>query len=147
MDGVHSIDGLLANIEALRASDLHLSAGSAPLVRVNGVLGPLEDAPELTAEEAQQLLYRILSTEQQKRLEVERQIDLSYAISGVGRFRVNVFFQRGAVGAAFRLIPHKIRTLEELGLPPVLQKLTEKPRGWCSSPARPARGNRRPWRR
>jgi len=129
MDGVHSIDELLANIEALRASDLHLSAGSAPLVRVNGVLGPLEDAPELTAEEAQQLLYRILSTEQQKRLEVERQIDLSYAISGVGRFRVNVFFQRGAVGAAFRLIPHKIRTLEELGLPPVLQKLTEKPRG------------------
>src|SRR6478752_1943953 len=129
MDGVHSIDELLANIEALRASDLHLSAGSAPLVRVNGVLGPLEDAPELTAEEAQQLLYRILSTEQQKRLEVERQIDLSYAISGVGRFRVNVFFQRGAVGAAFRLIPHKIRTLEELGLPPVLRKLTEKPRG------------------
>jgi len=129
MDGVHSIDELLANIEALHASDLHLSAGSAPLVRVNGVLGPLEDAPELTAEEAQQLLYRILSTEQQKRLEVERQIDLSYAISGVGRFRVNVFFQRGAVGAAFRLIPHKIRTLEELGLPPVLQKLTEKPRG------------------
>src|SRR6476660_4976305 len=129
MDGVHSIDELLANIEALRASDLHLSAGSAPLVRVNGVLGPLEDAPELTADEAQQLLYRILSTEQQKRLEVERQIDLSYAISGVGRFRVNVFFQRGAVGAAFRLIPHKIRTLEELGLPPVLQQLTEKPRG------------------
>ena len=129
MDAVHSIDELLASIEALRASDLHLSAGSAPLVRVNGVLGPLEDAPELTAEEAQQLLYRILSTEQQKRLEVERQIDLSYAISGVGRFRVNVFFQRGAVGAAFRLIPHKIRTLEELGLPPVLQKLTEKPRG------------------
>ena len=129
MDAVHSIDELLANIESLRASDLHLSAGSAPLVRVNGVLGPLEDAPELTADEAQQLLYRILSTEQQKRLEVERQIDLSYAISGVGRFRVNVFFQRGAVGAAFRLIPHKIRTLEELGLPPVLQKLTEKPRG------------------
>src|SRR6478752_7331248 len=61
MDGVHSIDELLANIEALRASDLHLSAGSAPLVRVNGVLGPLEDAPELTADEAQQLLYRILS--------------------------------------------------------------------------------------
>src|SRR6478735_6506081 len=129
MDAVHSIDELLANIESLRASDLHLSAGSAPLVRVNGVLGPLEDAPELTAEETQQLLYRILSTEQQKRLEVERQIDLSYAISGVGRFRVNVFFQRGAVGAAFRLIPHKIKTLEELGHPPVLRKLTELPRG------------------
>ena len=108
MDAVHSIDELLGSMEALRASDLHLAAGSPPLVRVHGELGPLEDAPELTAEETQQLLYRILSTEQQKRLEVERQIDLSYAISGVARFRVNVFFQRGAVGAAFRLIPYKI---------------------------------------
>ena len=129
MDAVHSIDELLASIEALQASDLHIAAGSHPLVRVNGVLGPLEDTPELTAAETQPLLYRILTTEQQKRLEVERQIDISYAISGIGRFRVNVFFQRGAVGAAFRLIPHKIKTLEELGHPPVLRKLTEIPRG------------------
>jgi twitching motility protein PilT len=129
MGAVHSIDELLAGIELLHASDLHLTAGSPPIVRVNGVLEPLEDAAVVTAEETQQLLYQILSTEQQKRLEVERQIDLSYALSGVGRFRVNVFFQRTAVGAAFRLIPHKIRTLEELGLPPVLQKLTERPRG------------------
>ena len=129
MDAVHSIDELLASIEALQASDLHIAAGSHPLVRVNGVLGPLEDTPELTAAETQPLLYRILTTEQQKRLEVERQIDISYAISGIGRFRVNVFFQRGAVGAAFRLIPHKIKTLEELGHPPVLRKLTELPRG------------------
>ena len=129
MEAVHSIDELLANIEALHASDLHVAAGSRPLVRVNGVLGPLEDTPEMTPAETQQLLYRILTTEQQKRLEVERQIDVSYAISGVGRFRVNVFFQRNAVGAVFRLIPHKIRTLEDLGLPPVLRKLTERPRG------------------
>ena len=85
---------------------------------MRGELDALEDRPPLTGEETQQLLYRILSTEQQKRLEVERQIDLSYAIPGVARFRVNVFFQRDAVGAAFRLIPQKIRTLEELGLPP-----------------------------
>jgi twitching motility protein PilT len=129
MDAVHSIDELLESIEALQASDLHIAAGSHPLVRVNGVLGPLEDTPEMTAAETQPLLYRILTTEQQKRLEVERQIDISYAISGIGRFRVNVFFQRGAVGAAFRLIPHKIKTLEELGHPPVLRKLTEIPRG------------------
>ena len=129
MDAVHSIDELLASIEALQASDLHIAAGSRPLVRVNGVLGPLEDTPELTGAETQPLLYRILTTEQQKRLEVERQIDISYAISGIGRFRVNVFFQRGAIGAAFRLIPHKIKTLEELGHPPVLRKLTELPRG------------------
>ena len=119
MEAVHSIDELLADIEALHASDLHVAAGSRPLVRVNGVLGPLEDTPEMTPAETQQLLYRILSTEQQKRLEVERQIDVSYAISGVGRFRVNVFFQRNAVGAVFRLIPHKIRTLDDLALPPV----------------------------
>ena len=129
MDTVHSIDELLERIEALQAWDLHIAAGSHPLVRVNGVLGPLEDTPEMTAAETQPLLYRILTTEQQKRLEVERQIDISYAISGIGRFRVNVFFQRGAVGAAFRLIPHKIKTLEELGHPPVLRKLTEIPRG------------------
>ena len=129
MEAVHSIDELLADIEALHASDLHVAAGSRPLVRVNGVLGPLEDTPEMTPAETQQLLYRILSTEQQKRLEVERQIDVSYAISGVGRFRVNVFFQRNAVGAVFRLIPHKIRTLDDLALPPVLHKLTERPRG------------------
>ena len=129
MTAVHSIDQLLEGMETLRASDLHISAGSPPAARVRGEMTVLEELPELTPDDIQQLLYRILSTEQQKRLEVERQIDLSYAISGVGRFRVNVFFQRGAVGAAFRLIPHKIRTLEELGLPPVLRKLTEKPRG------------------
>jgi len=129
MDAVNSIDDLLAGIEAIHASDLHLAAGSPPLVRVNGVLSPLEDVPVLTPEDTQQLLYQILSTEQQKRLEVDRQIDMSHSLAGIGRFRVNVFFQRGAVGAAFRLIPHKIRSLEELGLPPVLHKLTERPRG------------------
>ena len=96
---------------------------------MRGELNVLEDLPPLTGEETQQLLYRILSTEQQKRLEVERQIDLSYSISGVARFRVNVFFQRGAVGAAFRLIPYKILTLEELRLPAGLHEMAERPRG------------------
>jgi twitching motility protein PilT len=116
-------------MESLRASDLHISAGSPPLVRVRGELSVLEDLPPLTAEETQQLLYRILSTEQQKRLEVERQIDLSYSVSGLARFRVNIFFQRGAVGAAFRLIPYKILTLEELRLPAGLHEMAERPRG------------------
>src|SRR5581483_10284135 len=128
MDAVHSIDELLSGMDALSASDLHVTAGSPPVVRVNGELVPLDERPVFTPDETQQLLYRILSTEQQKRLEVERQIDISYAISGVARFRVNVFFQRNAVGAAFRLIPNKIRTLEELGLPSVLHELTQRPR-------------------
>jgi len=129
MDAVHSIDELLSGMDALSASDLHVAAGSPPVVRVNGELVPLDERPAFTPDDTQQLLYRILSTEQQKRLEVERQIDISYAISGVARFRVNVFFQRNAVGAAFRLIPYKIRTLEELGLPSVLHELTQRPRG------------------
>ncbi len=129
MAAVRSIDELLAGVEALHASDLHLAAGSPPLVRINGVLNPLEEAPAVTPEDTQRLLYQILSTEQQKRLEIDRQIDISHSLSGVGRFRVNIFFQRNAVGGAFRLIPQNIRTLEELSHPSVLQKLTERPRG------------------
>jgi twitching motility protein PilT len=129
MTEVHSIDDLLSAMDALGASDLHVAAGSPPVVRVHGDLQPMEELPALTPEDTQQLLYRILSTEQQKRLEVDRQIDLSYAISGVARFRVNVFFQRGAVGAAFRLIPYKILTLEELRLPSSLHEMAQRPRG------------------
>jgi twitching motility protein PilT len=129
MTEVHSIDELLSAMHELGASDLHVAAHSPPLVRVHGELHPLEDVAPLDADDTQQLLYRILSTEQQKRLEVERQIDMSYAISGVARFRVNVFFQRDAVGAAFRLIPYKILTLEELRLPTSLHEMAQRPRG------------------
>jgi len=129
MTEVHSIDELLSGMHELGASDLHVAAGSPPLVRVHGELHAMEELPALEADQTQQLLYRILSTEQQKRLEIDRQIDLSYAISGVARFRVNIFFQRGAVGAAFRLIPYKILTLEELRLPSSLHEMADRPRG------------------
>jgi twitching motility protein PilT len=129
MDAVRSIDELLGRMEALGASDLHLAAGSPPAVRVRGAIAPIDGLPALTPTDTQDLLYRILSTEQQKRLEVERQIDVSYTVPGLARFRVNVFFQRDVLGAAFRLIPHKILTLEELGLPPCLHELAQRPRG------------------
>ncbi|MGZ4384914.1 MAG: type IV pilus twitching motility protein PilT [Gaiellaceae bacterium] len=129
MTQVHSIDELLSGMHELGASDLHVAAGSPPLVRVHGELHPLEELGNLEPDDTQELLYRILSTEQQKRLEVDRQIDLSYAVSGLARFRVNVFFQRSAVGAAFRLIPYKILTLEELGLPTSLHDMAQRPRG------------------
>jgi twitching motility protein PilT len=129
MSAVQSIDDLLGNMESLGASDLHISAGSAPVVRVRGEMTVLEELPVTTPEDSQRLLYRMLSTEQQKRLEVERQIDLSYAVSGLARFRVNIFFQRNAVGAVFRLIPYKILTLEELRLPLGLHEMAERPRG------------------
>jgi twitching motility protein PilT len=124
-----SIDELLEQCVALGASDLHVTVGSPPVVRVRGKLEALEGAAPLDAETTQALLYRVLSTEQQKRLELERQIDLAHAVPGLARFRVNVYFQRESLGAAFRQIPQDIKSLEELGLPATLHELTTKPRG------------------
>jgi twitching motility protein PilT len=129
MDAAYSIDELLAGMEGWKASDLHLTVGSPPVLRVRGEIEPITDLDPLTEEQTQQLLYRILSTEQQKRLEVDRQIDVSYAIPGIARFRVNVFFRQGTIGGAFRLIPHDIKPLEELGLPSSLHELAQRPRG------------------
>jgi twitching motility protein PilT len=124
-----SIDALLERMVALGASDLHITVGSRPVVRVNGTLQPLEGTEPFAPTETHQLLYRVLSTEQQKTLEVKRQIDMAHSIPGLARFRVNVYFQRETVGAAFRLIPTEIKTLEELGIPTSLHALTERPRG------------------
>jgi twitching motility protein PilT len=124
-----SIDALLERMVAMTASDLHITVGSPPVVRVNGTLRPLEGAEPLAPDQTHQMLYRILSTEQQKNLEVDRQIDIAHSIPGLARFRVNVYFQRGTLGAAFRLIPTEIKTLEELGIPPSLHSLTDRPRG------------------
>jgi twitching motility protein PilT len=124
-----SIDDLLERMVGRNASDLHVTSGAEPTVRVRGQLERLEEFGKLQAEETQRLLYRILSTEQQKKLEINRQLDLSYSIPGVARFRVNVFFQRESLGAAFRVIPTELKTLEELGMPRALAELAEKPRG------------------
>jgi twitching motility protein PilT len=124
-----SIETLLERMVALNASDLHITVGSHPVVRVRGQLERLEDLPQLSADVTQTLLYRILSTEQQKQLEIKRNIDFAHSLPGLARFRVNVFFQRETLGAAFRLIPADIKTLEELGIPESLHVLTDKPRG------------------
>jgi twitching motility protein PilT len=124
-----SIDDLLEQMVALGASDLHVTSGSEAAVRVAGKLERLEAFGKLSAEDNQRLLYRILSTEQQKHLEVKRQLDFSYSIPGLARFRVNVFFQRESLGGAFRLIPTELKTLEQLGMPAALTELAEKPRG------------------
>jgi twitching motility protein PilT len=125
----YSIDDLLEQMVARRASDLHISVASPPVVRVRGEVERLEDYDPLTSEETQQLLYRILSSEQQKQLEIKRQLDFSHSVPGLARFRVNVYFQKESVGAAFRMIPDELKTLEELGIPPTLHKLAEQPRG------------------
>jgi len=124
-----SIDELLERMVAQGASDLHVTTGSEPAIRVNGRLQRLDDVGRLSADDSQRLLYRILSTEQQKQLEIKRQIDLSYSIPGLARFRVNVYFQRQSLGAAFRLVPAELKTLDDLGLPQQLHDLAKKPRG------------------
>jgi twitching motility protein PilT len=125
----YSIDDLLEQMVARGASDLHLSVGSQPAIRVHGHIERLEEFEKLTPDDTQQLLYQILSSEQQKNFEIKRQLDFAYGVPGLARFRVNVYFQRGSLGGAFRLIPEAIKTLEELGLPSSLHELAQKPRG------------------
>jgi twitching motility protein PilT len=130
MENEHfAIDDLLAETVSHDASDLHLTVGSSPTVRVRGHLERLESYPSMTPQLSRTLLYSIMSTEQQKELEIKRQIDLSHSVPGLARFRVNVYFQRRSLGAAFRLIPERMKTLDELNLPPSLNELSRRPRG------------------
>jgi twitching motility protein PilT len=109
-------------------SDLHITTNSPPMVRVDGVLHAIE-GPPLTPTQTKQLAYSILTDNQKHRLEESLEIDFSFGIKGMARFRANVFHQRGAIAAAFRRIPFEIRSFRELGLPPVIERLCEKPRG------------------
>src|ERR671938_605418 len=124
-----SIDHLLEEMVARGASDLHISVNSPPAIRVRGHIERLDEYEALNPDGTQQLLYRILSSEQQKHLEIKRQLDFAHQVPGVARFRVNVYFQRECIGGAFRVIPEEIKTMEELGLPATLHELSEKPRG------------------
>jgi twitching motility protein PilT len=125
----YSIDDLLRRANELEASDLHVTPGSEPVVRIRGRIERLDEFEKLTPEVTRELVYRILSTHQQKTLETKRSVDLAYSLPGVARFRVNAFFQRQTVGAAFRMIPSEIKSLSELGLPKQLADLASKPRG------------------
>ncbi len=110
------------------ASDLHLTTGSAPQLRVDGHLVPLRMDP-LSPQDTKQACYSILTDAQKHRFEANNELDLSFGVKGLARFRANIFVQRGAVAGAFRTIPYKLLTFEELGLPPVIEKLASKPRG------------------
>jgi twitching motility protein PilT len=113
-----------------RASDVHLTAGFPPAIRVRGRVLPMDDYPPVTPTQTREVVYSILNDDQRKRFENHKQLDLAYSIPGVARFRINCYFQRGAVSAALRLIPYEILGLEELGLPVILEELTRKPRGF-----------------
>jgi twitching motility protein PilT len=110
------------------SSDLHITTGAPPQLRIDGRLSPLK-SPPLTAPETKQLCYSILTDSQKQRFEESNELDLSFGVKGLSRFRANVFMQRGAVAGAFRTIPFKILSFAELGLPPVLETFANKPRG------------------
>jgi twitching motility protein PilT len=111
------------------ASDLHITAGTYPQIRVAGRLVPLNEFEVLTPQDTQRLAYSVLNESQKQRFEEQNELDLSFGIPNLARFRCNVFRQRGAVGAAFRVIPFNIRPFDELGLPRVVQELAERPKG------------------
>jgi len=122
------VDELLAQVVDRKASDLHICVGVPPIIRVDGALVPL-NYERFTPQETQRMMYDILSDEQIQRFESTWELDFSYALGKVSRFRVNIYKDKGAVAAAFRLIPTKIPTIRELLLPPVLEELTRRPRG------------------
>jgi twitching motility protein PilT len=113
-----------------RSSDVHITPGFPPAIRDKGKIRPMEGFPVLNGQMTREVVYGILNDDQRKRFENNQQLDFAYAIPGVARFRVNCFFQRGSVSAAFRLIPQEIPSLDSLGVPQVLRDLTQKPRGF-----------------
>ena len=123
------LEDLLLNTLKLNASDLHLSVGYKPTVRVDGNLWPLEDFSILTAEHAGELAFSLLGERKNVFLE-KKEVDFSYAFNDKARFRINVFFEKGFISSALRLIPSKIRTLEELNLPAALHKISKLKQGF-----------------
>jgi twitching motility protein PilT len=121
---------LLMEVVNRRASDLHLSAGAPPTIRVRGRLSQLEGYDTLDSTDTREIVYSILSGDQRQRLETHWQLDFAYSIPGRARFRVNAYYQRGAVGAAFRLIPFDLTSIDALGLPSAVHDFTRKPRGF-----------------
>ncbi len=123
------IDKFLKLVNERNASDLHLVAGSPPILRIHGELFPLDNSPVVQHEECKSLLYEILTERQRNAYEDSKDLDLAYSVSGVARFRVNVFQQRKGIGAVFRIIPTKISSVKELGLPAVLEKFARLNKG------------------
>jgi len=123
------VELLLRVIEA-GASDLHLTAGAHPSIRVSGALVPLEEYPVLTSDVVQRMMYSIITQRQREQFEANLELDFAHTLPGAGRFRVNMYRQRDSVGGAFRLIPFEIKKLEDLGIPPVVANYAMLPRGF-----------------
>jgi twitching motility protein PilT len=122
------LEKLLKRMVEEGASDVHITVGTPPQMRVDEVLVPMEDKP-LTPERSKDLVYSILTEAQISKYEKEKELDLSFGIEGLSRFRANVFYQKGYVAGAFRSIPYKIKSYEELGLPKIVNKISQLPKG------------------
>ena len=120
---------LLKKLIEFNGSDLHLTTGTPPQVRIDGELRPLDGYPPLGREDTQRLVYSVLSDPQKNKFQDDLELDLSFGIVNVSRFRLNVFDGRGGIGAVFRAIPFEVKSFDELGLPPVVENLCKKPRG------------------
>jgi twitching motility protein PilT len=111
------------------ASDLHIKAGASPFMRIGGELKPIVDAPRLSQEDTLDMAFSMMSNRQKQRFKEVSEADIAYGVSGLGRFRANIFQQRGTVGMVLRVIPDGVRTMSELGLPPVMEKIADEQRG------------------
>jgi len=123
------LDATLRRMLAMGASDLHLTSGAAPTVRIDGALRPLDDYPSLSADSIKRSLFAVLSQRQREAFEANLELDFSYSLRGAARFRVNLYQQRDAVGAAMRVIPYDIKSLDELGVPGIVASFAGLPRG------------------
>jgi twitching motility protein PilT len=123
------IDDLLRVACSQNASDLHLKVGAFPVMRIGGELHPVENAPRLRQEDTLDMAFSIMSNRQKQRFKEISEVDIGYGVSGLGRFRANIFQQRGTVSIVLRVIPDMTRTAAQLGLPPVIDKITEERRG------------------
>jgi twitching motility protein PilT len=124
-----TLSELLKKLAEFGGSDLHITTNTPPQIRVDGHLRPLEGYKVLTSADTKQLAYSVLTDAQKHRFEENLELDFSFGVKGLSRFRANIFNQRGAVGAVFRAIPYEIKPFEALGLPPVVKELCNKPRG------------------
>ena len=124
-----SVDDLLRRAVETKASDLHLKVGNHPYLRIDGSLNPLADVPRVTPEEMLSMAFSMMTNRQKQKFKETAELDMAYGVAGLGRFRVNVFQQRGNVGMVLRVIPTKIRTIEELELPRILTQICEEQRG------------------
>jgi twitching motility protein PilT len=128
-DALMSMSDLLKTLHSHGGSDLHLKVGRPPMMRLRGDLVPIKATPVMGSEDVERLLFSVINADQRAKLSAEKELDFSFGIAGLARFRGNAFFHMGVRGAVFRLIPDKVPTLEELGLPEVLEELALRKQG------------------